>query len=328
MREYRIVKLVPIKLNRLGFALTCLGLATVMAPRSALAQSLIDGTWILSQDEDSYEFIPALNNSLDAGDPYPGDFAGLPITPAARDVAQAFDEAQLEIPEMQCRAYATPLGPRAIGSMTIWEDRDPHTLQQTGIETMQPLVYGLHRHIWMVPHPAPHSWEDGSWAGYSTGKWVGNTLYVHTDHLKSGILQRGSDLPLDDQTTMDERFFRNGDVLTDVMFISDKEYLTRPYVNSKLYMLAPQGTLAAVPCVPFDEVPRAEGIVPMHVPGYVELQGTVGTHIPLKAEQGGAETEFPEYQDVMKSLPPNPSVDQLHKALAREQAQEEQYSRQ
>ncbi|HEX4050090.1 MAG TPA: hypothetical protein VHY19_04345 [Steroidobacteraceae bacterium] len=322
------MKLASVKLNRLGLALTCLSVATVLATQGAAAQSLIDGTWNLLQDEDAYNFIAGLNAGPNAGDPYPGDFAGLPITPAARDVAQAFDEAQLEIPEMQCRSYATPLGPRAIGSMTIWEDRDPHTLQQTQIETMQTLVYGLHRHIWMVPQPGPPSWAAGSWAGYSTGKWVGNTLWVHTDHLKSGILQRGSDLPLDDQTTMDERFFRDGDVLTDVMFISDKQYLSRPYVNSKLYILAPQGTLIAVPCVPFDEVPRAEGIVPMHVPGYVELQGTVGTHIPLKTERGGSETEFPEYQEVMKGLPPNPSVDRLHKALEKEQAEEEQFSHQ
>lgn len=66
----------------------------------------------------------------------------------------------------------------------------------------------------------------------------------------------------------------------------------------------------------------------MHLPGYVELQGTVGNHIPLKAEQGGSETELPEYQDVMKSLPPNPSVDELHQALRTEQAQEEQFSKQ
>ena len=322
------MKLVPITLNRLCLSLAWLGLATVLVPRGAVAQTLLDGTWNLLQDEDTYNFIAGLNAAPNAGDPYPGDFAGLPITAAARDVAQAFDEAQLEIPEMQCRSYATPLGPRAIGSMTIWEDRDPHTLQQTQIETMQTLVYGLHRHIWMTPQAAPPSWAADSWAGYSTGKWIGNTLWVHTDHLKAGILQRGSDLPLDDRTTMDERFFREGDVLTDAMFISDKQYLSRPYVNSKLYILAPQGTLTAVPCVAFDEVPRAEGVVPMHMPGYVELQGAVGNHIPLKTEEGGSETEFPEYQDVMKSLPPNPSVEQLHQALQKEQAEEAQFSRQ
>ena len=322
------MKLASIKLSGLGLAFICVCLGVILVPQRAAAQSLIDGTWNLLQDEDAYNFIAGLNAPPNAGDPFPGDFAGLPITPAARDVAQAFEEAQLEIPEMQCRSYPAPLGPRAIGSMTIWEDRDPHTLQQTQIEIMQPLVYGLHRQIWIVPHPDPQPWEPSTWAGYSTGRWVGNTLWVHTDHLKTGILQRGSDLPLDDKATMDERFFRDGDVLTDVMFISDKQYLSRPYVNSKLYILAPQGTLAAVPCVPFDEVPRAEGSLPMHMPGYVELQGTVGNHIPLKAEQGGSETEFPEYQEVMKTLPPNPSVDQLHQALAKEQAQEDQFARQ
>src|SRR5690348_3294935 len=102
------MQLVAIKLSRLCLApclaLVCLSLATALVPRRAAAQTLIDGTWNLLQDEDTYNFIAGLNAPPHAGDPFPGDFAGLPITSAARDVAQAFDEAQLAIPEMQCRA--------------------------------------------------------------------------------------------------------------------------------------------------------------------------------------------------------------------------------
>jgi hypothetical protein len=319
------MKLIPIKPTRPWWLLSCFSLVPFLLPQGAAAQSLIDGNWNLLQDEDAYNFIAGLNAAPSAGDPYAGDYAGLPITPAARDVAQAFDEAQLEIPEMQCRQYATPLGPRAIGSITIWEDRDPHTRDQTQIEILQPLVYELHRHIWIEPHAPPAAWQAHTWAGYSTGKWVGDALWVHTDHLKAGILQRGSDLPLDDQATMDERIFRDGDILTDLMFIADPQYLSRPYVNSKLYIAVPQGTTSAVPCVPFDEVPRAEGRVPSRSPDYVELEGAVRNHIPLKAEQGGAETAFPEYQETMKALPPNPSVAQLHSAVQQEQAKEERY---
>jgi len=323
------MKLVPIKLTCLSVSLACLSAAAFLAPQRVAAQSLIDGAWNMLLDEDAYQYVPGINGVGDerGDDPYAGDFAGFPITAAARDVAQAFDEAQLEIPEMQCRPYATPLGPRSIGTLQIWEDRDPRTLQQTQIEILLSL-YDLHRHIWIGSNPNPQPGVEHTWAGYSTGKWVGNALWVHTDHLKAGILQRGSDLPLDDQTTMDERFFRDGDLLTDVMFISDSQYLSRPYVNSKQYIRAPQGSMTPLPCVPFDEISRPEGVVPLRVPGYTELEGAVRNNIPLKAEQGGAETEFPEYQETIKNSPPNPSVEQLHKATEKEQAEEDQYRRQ
>jgi hypothetical protein len=182
------------------------------------------------------------------------------------------------------------------------------------IEWMQ-----MHRHIWMVPTGHPPPWALDTWQGFSTGRWVGNALHVHTDMLKPYYIARNG-VPLDDRASMEERFFVYGDVMTDVMLISDPQYLTRPVVESKEFYRIPQGAIEAYPCRENDEVPRAKGIVPMHPPGYnsqlLEL-GPVSHGIPLKAAQGGEQTMLPQYQDYMKSLPANPPLAQLQAAEAR-----------
>ena len=117
-------------------------------------------------------------------------------------------------------------------------------------------------------HPYPSASEPHTWQGYSTGKWVGNVLWVHTDHLKPGYLQRSQGLPLDDKTTMDERIFRYGDILVDIMMISDPQYLSRPFIYSKLYAYIPQGNMDPYPCAVHNQVPTPEGYVPMRLPFY------------------------------------------------------------
>jgi len=198
--------------------------------------------------------------------------------------------------------------------MRVWEERDPQTQQQSQIETWVEWQ-SQHRHIWMDGRPHPPPWAHDTWQGFSMGRWEGNVLHVHTDLLKPYYIARNG-LPLDDKTTMDERFFRYGDVMTDVMMISDPQYLSRPVVESKSYYRLPQGFMQAYPCRPSDEVPRAEGIVPMHLPSTHSAvsYGPVRTGVPLKAAEGGAETMFPEYQDIMKTLPPNPPLAQIQAA--------------
>jgi hypothetical protein len=142
---------------------------------------------------------------------------------------------------------------------------------------------------------------------------VGNVLWVHTDHLKPGYVQRSQGLPLDDKTTMDERIFRYGDILVDIMMISDPQYLSRPFIYSKLYAYIPQGNMDPYPCSVHNQVPAPEGYVPMRLPFYTTNYNDqfVAKGIPLEAAKGGEQTMFPEYQDYLKTLPPNPSYAQL-----------------
>ncbi len=284
---------------------TLLSVAAFLIPHLAGAQGLLDGYWALSGNEDQTEYGPGADE---------GDYTGVPVTHAAIEFAHTWSSELISVPQMQCEPYGVTYGQRAVGIMHIWEDHDPYTQQQSQIETWvtpQP----EHRHIWMTPHPHPPAWAPATWDGYSTGKWVGNVLYVHTDMIKPYYVTRNG-LPLDDKTTMDERFFRYGDVLTDVMIISDPAYLSRPLVESKEFNRLPQGASGPYPCRPNDEVPRPEGLLPMHLPGQNSLLqwGPVRVGEPVKAAQGGAETLFPEYQETMKRLPPNPKLADVEKA--------------
>jgi len=272
---------------------------------SASAQSLLDGYWNPLFDEDVDERIPG---------PDQGDYAGLPITPAAASVARTWDPEELTLPEIQCRPHPSIYGLRGVGNVRIWEDRDPETNEQTQIETWV-MWMSQHRHIWMVPHPHPPPWARETWQGYSTGKWVGNVLEVHTDMVKAAWTRRNG-LPTDDKASMDERFFRYGDVLTDIMMISDPQYLAEPLVKSNEFFRAADGAMQPYPCSQVDEIPRAEGILPMHLPGTNPMpdEWAVRNHVPLKAANGGPETSLPEYQDYMKTLPPNPPLSQIQKA--------------
>jgi hypothetical protein len=311
------MKIVRIKLLLAWLAAASIGVAGFLAPQSAAAQSLIDGYWNPLLHQDAYPY---------AGGPDPGDFAGLPITEAARTVAQQYDADEQTMPELQCRPFPATYGPRALSTMRLWETLDPETQEQTKIESWISFA-AQHRVIWMPAshHPSPPPSAPHSWQGYSTGKWVGNVLWVHTDHLKQGFLQRTDGLPLSDRTTMDERIFRYGDVLVDIMMISDPQYLSQPFIYSKLYYRIPQGNMDPYPCSAHNQVPVPEGHVPMHLPFYTNTfnRPFVNKGIPLEAARGGEQTMFPEYQDHLKTLPPNPSWAQIEAEQAKQRAEQD-----
>ena len=173
-------------------------------------------------------------------------------------------------------------------------------------------------------HPQPPPSAPNTWQGYSTGKWVGNVLWVHTDHLKAAFLQRTDGLPLDDKTTMDERIFRYGDILVDIMMISDPQYLSRPFVYSKLYYRIPQGNMDPYPCSAHNQVPTPQGHVPMHLPFYTVTYNPAFMRkgIPLEAARGGEQTMLPEYQDYLKTLPANPPLAQIEEEQQKQLAEQ------
>jgi len=49
--------------------------------------------------------------------------------------------------------------------------------------------------------------------------------------------------------------------------------------------------------------------LPFYTTNYNDLFAAKG--IPLEAAKGGEQTMFPEYQDYLKALPPNPTFEQL-----------------
>ena len=153
---------------------------------------MVSGYWNPLGHQDNYNY---------GGGPDPGDFSGLPITDAARKAAQQYDADEFEMPELMCRPFMATYAPRTLSTMRIWDTTDPQTQEQTKIETTMafadPHRDDLDARVQSsvsVTHRRSIRWQ-----GYSTGKWVGNVLWVHTDHLKQGYLQRSQGLLLSDQ---------------------------------------------------------------------------------------------------------------------------------
>ena len=285
-----------------------LGCCAALNGRLAAAQSILDGYWNPIYNED-IERIPGEDQ---------GDYTGIPLSAAAISVAQTWDPEVDTLPWLECRPHPSLYGLRGIGVLRIWEELDPQTLRQIALHSWLQ-VWEAQRQIWMDGRPHPPPWAAHTWQGFSAGRWDGDVLLVHTDLIKRGWTRRNGP-PTSDRATMDERFFRDGDILTYVRMIDDPEYLSQPAVTSTNYMRIDNVAMGAYPCREVTEIPRHEGDVPMHLPNQtaIEIEGAVRVQVPIAAWHGGAQTLMPEYQDVMKTLPPNPPLAEIQKRVAQQ----------
>ena len=102
--------------------------------------------------------------------------------------------------------------------------------------------------------------------GFSTGKWEGDILTVYTTHLKEGWIRRNG-VPRSDRAAVMEHFIRHDDGLTLMTIITDPIYLTEPMVRSREYEFRVGGDIGPYPCEAVEEVVRAKGVIPHHLPG-------------------------------------------------------------
>lgn len=269
----------------------------------AHAQSMVLGYWEPIYDEDVDERIPG---------PAADDYAGLPISEASRLRGHAWDPEILTVPEHECIPHPSTYGFRGIGTLRVWEDLNPYTQAQTEIETWIAWE-SQHRHIYMDGRPHPPAFVQHTWEGFSVGHWEADVLVVHTDMLKAGWIRRNG-LPLTDRATLDEHFFRHGNILTHVMVVSDPVYLTEPMVKTNEFEFSVNTLMIPYPCRPATEIPRPKGQIPSHLPGrdpylheYAEKH-----NMPVVASDGGAETALPEFQDVLIKF----HAEQSHKTAA------------
>ena len=273
-------------INRFGLVLL-----TTLLPAFVSAQTNLMGYWVPIYHEDNIERLPG---------PAIGDYGGLPINDAARLRAQSWDASLLSMPEHQCKPHPSTYGFRGVGTLRVWEDRDPESQQLVAINTHIEWQE-QRRKIWMDgrPHPpehAPHSWQ-----GFSTGEYEAGVLVVKTTHLKAGWIRRNG-LPLSDQATMTDRFHRYDDILSHVTIVEDPVYLTEPLVKTNLFRLTPSGVMTPYPCEAVNETTTLPGDVPHWLPGenpyirdFAEEHG-----LTLEAAMGGAETALPEFQERMQ----------------------------
>jgi hypothetical protein len=192
--------------------------------------------------------------------PARGDFAGVPLTPAARKLGQGWDPAKDEAAAQQCRAYGAPAIMRVPGRLHITWNDDTTLKVETDAGTQTRLFH-------FGGKPAPGL--EPSWQGYSTAAWEGITrgpgepdflpialnpregtrgrsLEVTTTLLRPGYLRKNG-VPYSARTTLKEyydvRTERNGDtwfVVTTI--VEDPEYLTTPFVTTTDFKKQPDAT--------------------------------------------------------------------------------------
>ena len=259
--------------------LTALALAALAVP--AFAQNDLSGEWIPVQEEDN------------TGNTELGDWVGIPMNDASRLRSAAWDASIQTLPEWQCRPHGSAYISRGPSALKIWKDIDPVSREVTSwrFEWLR----SVERPIYMDgrPHPSPNAAH--TWAGFSTGEWVGDTLRVRVTHLKEEYLRRNGVFH-SDQIEVTQYLIRRGNYLTFVVVAYDPIYLTEPLIRSTEYQLAVNQQLPAYPCTVVTEIDRPKGVIPHYLPNTNTDVGWFANRykIPLDVVMGGAANMYPE----------------------------------
>jgi hypothetical protein len=173
--------------------------------------------------------------------PPKGDYLYLPLNPAGRQAADAWDPAKDEAAGEQCKGYGAPSLMHLPGRLHItWQDETTMKLDvDTGTQT---------RVLHFGNQPAS---GDPSWQGYSIAVWENDggrgrgraaaappkhgSLKVTTTKLKPGYFRKNG-VPYSANAVLTEYFTTLTDTGTDYLvvtnFLDDPQYLAQPYVRS------------------------------------------------------------------------------------------------
>ena len=160
------------------------------------------------------------------------------------------------------------------------------------------------RTIWLDGRPHPPDYAERTWQGFSTGKWVGNTLTVTTTHLRTGYLERNG-APASLKSTVMEHFIRHGDQLTLVQIVTDPAYLEMPLIRTMDFVLNPvvANRPAATRFEIVDEIPDLQkGYVASYALGTRHTDWARFVGLPWEASRGGKDTLFPEYLPTLRHM--------------------------
>jgi len=271
----------------------------VFAAGEARAQFEFAGSWAPLGTED------VQNDSV------PVDYLGLALTDEGRTRALAYRESQKSMMERQCQGWGAAylvLGPFGL---RVSSQVDPVTNRVVSYtigawEDWNEMV------IWMDARPRPTSNALHTQAGFTLGRWEGNTLSAQTTHVKAGFIRK-TGVPLTDEATIDWRFFLHGDLLTIVMMATDPVYLVEPEIISKSFRQSRNPLDYRADCVPTFEGREPGTPVPHYLPSqnpfideFVQLY-----HLPQEAVLGYRDTLYPEYRKKIKGtyVPPPPCTE-------------------
>lgn len=209
-------------------------------PATAKAAAPIDltGYWVSVVTEDwRYRMVT----------PAHGDYQGVPMTPAARAIADAWDPAKEEVSGDLCKSYGAPALLRVPGRLHIsWQDDQTLRLDSDAGKQTRMFHFGPSTSSGQAKVPAgAHTIQGDSaaeWQGGGRGATDG-TLQVTTSNLKAGFLRKNG-VPYSENASLTE-FYElitqpNGTPLLVVTIVTtDPVYLRQPFVISSQFKKEP-----------------------------------------------------------------------------------------
>jgi hypothetical protein len=203
-------------------------------PRTAAPVDL-SGYWVSVVTEDwRYRMVT----------PAKGDYQGVPMTPEARNVADAWDPAADEAAGAQCKSYGAAAIMRAPGRLHItWQD--DRTLRVEADAGMQTRLFPFATE---TPKGAESTWQGTSVARWElpAGRGRGSppppgtgSLKVVTTNMRAGYLRKNG-VPYSENAVLTEYFdlaplSNGGQLLVVTAVVDDPRYLREPFMVSSQF---------------------------------------------------------------------------------------------
>ena len=169
--------------------------------------------------------------------PRKGDYRGVPITEAARKIADAWDPAADEASGNQCRAYGAGAIMRAAARFHItWQDDETMRVDSD---------YGTQTRLLHFKATQPP--RERTWQGYSIAEWQRpGSLKVTTSNMRSGYLRKNG-VPYSENAAISEYFDiaphpDGGQVLLATTIVDDPQYLQQPFIVSSQFKKEADGS--------------------------------------------------------------------------------------
>ena len=194
--------------------------------------------------------------------PQKGDIPYLPINPAARQIAMAWDPAKDTADGQQCRAYGAVGVMQRPGRLHItWQDANTMKIETDAGTQTRLLHFG----------PPPAQLGTPSWQGYSNANWQVNgrvlidtggtgfvpalrqagtstsgTMRVVTTNMLPGYIRKNG-VPYSDKAVLTEYYNRltgqqNDSYIALTATVEDPTYLTGPFVRTYTFKQLPNAT--------------------------------------------------------------------------------------
>jgi hypothetical protein len=199
------------------------------APAKASAPIDLTGYWVAFVTED-WRFRMVT--------PPKGDYQSVPMTDAARRVANAWDPAADEASGNQCKSYGAAAIMRIPSRFHItWQDDD--TLRVDSDAGMQTRLLRF--------NPGSTPGGERTWQGFSTAQWQRpSSLRVATTNMRAGYLRKNG-VPYSENATVTEYFDiaphpSGGQVLLVTTIVDDPQYLQQPFITSSQFKKEADGS--------------------------------------------------------------------------------------